>query len=365
MKRISIYTLGGIQSAAFRYRFYHIFQKINCHATYNKALSDKQYEKYMPISERNNLIKAYCFFVLYFRNLFFLCRDCFVLPHVVVISRSLLKRFMPHVYKIILLYLKKQGCIIIWDFDDDIIELKELRPKDLRFLSDISDHIVLASSYLKNIVDPRYYSKINIVPTTDGSMYPKFTETITSNRLDTYQKEVRLLWVGTSSGLQYLEQISPLIDKASKVLSKNEKKVILTVVCNRPLVYSFKNIVLNNLLWTADVAESEFFKSHIGLMPIDNSKYSIGKGGFKLIQYMSVGLPSLASSVGINKEILSHGGGYLLDSLSSEEWCNRLVVLGDNVELWKTLSQKALLTYSQSYNLESNLESWKKMVSCG
>ncbi len=54
-------------------------------------------------------------------------------------------------------------------------------------------------------------------------------------------------------------------------------------------------------------------------MPLDDTPWERGKCGYKLIQYMACGLPVVASPVGVNEEIVSHGeNGFLADTL--EEW---------------------------------------------
>lgn len=42
-------------------------------------------------------------------------------------------------------------------------------------------------------------------------------------------------------------------------------------------------------------------------MPLTADKWSEGKCGFKLIQYMSLGIPAIASPVGVNTEIVDDG----------------------------------------------------------
>lgn len=67
-------------------------------------------------------------------------------------------------------------------------------------------------------------------------------------------------------------------------------------------------------------------ESDIGIMPLYDSKWELGKCGYKLIQYMACGLPVIGSAVGANNEIIRAGtNGWLVSS--DEEWKTRLIDL--------------------------------------
>jgi glycosyltransferase involved in cell wall biosynthesis len=54
-------------------------------------------------------------------------------------------------------------------------------------------------------------------------------------------------------------------------------------------------------------------------MPLIDDEESRGKGGFKLLQYMGLGIVSIASPITINKDIVIHGKNSFLAN-GSEEW---------------------------------------------
>jgi len=57
----------------------------------------------------------------------------------------------------------------------------------------------------------------------------------------------------------------------------------------------------------------------IGLMPLPDTDWTRMKGGYKLLQYMSAGIPCVASPVGINQSIVKIGQSGFLAS-TTEEW---------------------------------------------
>ncbi len=78
--------------------------------------------------------------------------------------------------------------------------------------------------------------------------------------------------------------------------------------------------------WHEATEVSEIARMDIGLMPLDNSPWSQGKCGYKLIQYMACGLPVVASPVGVNSRIVEDGvNGYLVDT--PDDWAKALARL--------------------------------------
>ena len=78
--------------------------------------------------------------------------------------------------------------------------------------------------------------------------------------------------------------------------------------------------------WSEETEVSSIQQFDIGIMPLQDSPWERGKCGYKLIQYMSCGLPVVASPVGVNKEIVIEGrNGYLADTL--DDWREKLEML--------------------------------------
>ena len=74
MKKISVYVKSGPQAATAYYRFIQFFDKIDCQFKYRKQLTDKQYARFMPLSEQGIIIKAIFYIMIvgkFFCYLFF------------------------------------------------------------------------------------------------------------------------------------------------------------------------------------------------------------------------------------------------------------------------------------------------------
>jgi glycosyltransferase involved in cell wall biosynthesis len=91
----------------------------------------------------------------------------------------------------------------------------------------------------------------------------------------------------------------------------------------------------------------------IGVAPLINDEWALGKSGCKVIQYMGMGIPVVASRVGIYTEIMNDGvNGFLADS--DEEWIEKLSQLIENEALRQRFGSMGRKTVEERYSLKVN-----------
>lgn len=124
-------------------------------------------------------------------------------------------------------------------------------------------------------------------------------------------------WVGHSDNLGYLESLhEPL-----RELSRRHPGLRLIVVADRPP--HLPGVEVEFRRWTLETEIAGFDGMGIGLMPLDDTPWARGKCAFKAIQYMALGLPTVASPVGMNSEVIRHGdSGFLANE--EREWVEAL-----------------------------------------
>ena len=88
----------------------------------------------------------------------------------------------------------------------------------------------------------------------------------------------------------------------------------------------------------------------IGVMPVRDAPFEHGKCGYKLIQYMACGLPVIASPIGVNRQIVTHGvTGFLADS--SEEWHAAIARLSNDDVLRRRMGEAGRRVFLERYAL--------------
>ncbi|HEX8216334.1 MAG TPA: glycosyltransferase family 4 protein [Allosphingosinicella sp.] len=102
--------------------------------------------------------------------------------------------------------------------------------------------------------------------------------------------------------------------------------------------------------WTQASEVGEFQRLDIGIMPLLDLPFQNGKCGYKLIQYMACGVPVIASPVGVNREIVSHGENGFLAS-TSEEWAEALRRLLSDPELRRRMGEAGRRRVEERYSL--------------
>ncbi len=93
---------------------------------------------------------------------------------------------------------------------------------------------------------------------------------------------------------------------------------------------NIKIIIPTNLDWENDKwVYSEIKKFDIGVSPLTNHLFNVSKSAFKAKQYLSVGIPTLASNVGENDKFVKHNeNGYLCEN-NGQDFENEIIKISE------------------------------------
>ncbi|MCK5408548.1 MAG: glycosyltransferase [Candidatus Krumholzibacteria bacterium] len=119
-------------------------------------------------------------------------------------------------------------------------------------------------------------------------------------------------WTGTHSTVDFLRPVVPVIESLSR-----KTPFEFVVIADRPPDFDLQN--LRFVPWNKNTEIDDLLRFDIGIMPIPQTDWARGKCGFKIIQYMALGIPTVASPAGVNSRLIENGvDGYLCDTES--EW---------------------------------------------
>lgn len=182
-------------------------------------------------------------------------------------------------------------------------------------------------------------TRVEIIPTViDLERYPQ------SDRRVEVHNEFRVGWIGTPTTSNYLWLVR---DALVRLAQKYQLRLV--VVGAGPLE-NF-GVPIERHAWEAETESSILSNLDAGIMPLQDSPWEWGKCGYKLIQYMACGLPVIASSVGVNKEIVDHGiNGFLADT--PEQWDAALQALSLDVDLRKSMGMAGRRKVEKQYCLQ-------------
>lgn len=248
--------------------------------------------------------------------------------------------------------LLKKAKKVIYDFDDSIfLESKNWfqnifrNPKKFNYLIKNAHHVVLSSPFnLDRCKKINLNKSASYIPCSlDTSRFKPISNNVVLN------KKIVLGWTGTFSSIPYLNSIRNILIKL-----KQERDFKLLLITN--FDYEFPEMDLDVIEWKKESEISDLNKIDIGLYPIHMDEWSLGKGGLKMMQYMAIGIPGVATNYGTAQHIVDHGSnGYLVST--DQEWVDVLKLLIDNKNLRNDIGVKARydLEKNYSYNAVKNL----------
>ena len=358
-KKVSIYLRNCKIHPSGYYRIYQYFREMDSvPMKYRELVPDSVYRNYFF---NYNLLNKFIYsIVIVFKSIFDLLCDVFIYkPDIVIINREICPKFQTKIHYLLEKKLLKKA-YVIWDIDDAILLNGEISKSEWELLENESNKISLLSEYLKNMLSEDNWSKVDYIPTTDGD-YIKKEFRKPDMRKEVYEKEIRIIWLATVTNIPYLEKCIPYLEKVAQVLEEQyNKRLVLTCVCNKEVNVQTKYLVLRNVTWEREKALDIMHESHIGIMPLEDNEFTRGKGGFKLIQYMSASIPVVASNVGFNKEVVKDHFGFLVTG--EEEWSHAIIKLATDYKYWESCSQNAKKEWDQKYSYDQIKTYWSNNV---
>ncbi|WRP06319.1 glycosyltransferase [Rossellomorea aquimaris] len=369
-KNISVYVRNKDITPSSYYRIIQYVNFLDGNVVVRDIAPKKLYEKHMNTDKKNKLSYLVLGFIYYIvmlsRVTYFLLIDLINKPQHVIVSKLFCPRYTP-VFLEFLIKKVSQRSSLYWDFDDNIFERNEISKKEKIILELNSKAIVVTSDFLKSKINSVYHNKVVLLPTTDGDLQGFDEELLREKRKATYFNKIKIVWVATAANMPNLENIIGVLDETAKILKETtQKQLELIVVCNKPLVYSTENLKITNIKWTREAAKEQIYDSHIGIMPLIYGEYALGKGGFKLVQYMSTALPVIASNVGFNDQVVKNNSGILVNDIKSNEgWIQAVLNLSKSYEKWTLYSNNAYKRWNESFSFEQNLKTWNDLLNEG
>jgi glycosyltransferase involved in cell wall biosynthesis len=132
--------------------------------------------------------------------------------------------------------------------------------------------------------------------------------------------EVVLGWIGSPSTTHYLHALEPVLAE----LVRRGRRVTLSLIGAG--AYESAHVAVRSVAWDLATEVAALATFDVGLMPLTDDPWARGKGGYKILQYMAMGIPTVASPVGINADMLRHGAtGFLAADV--EGWIGALDAL--------------------------------------
>ena len=255
--------------------------------------------------------------------------------------------------------LRRQAARLLYDFDDAVFlrdsysSRGQHHPRRLRrFAATVAacDAVVAGNDFLAEQA-ARWCppDRIRVIPTcVDPSRYRA-----RATRPAGDGKE--LVWIGSSSTLQGLERIAPMLES----LGREVPGLRLRVICDR--FPRFEHIEVVPCPWDADREADDLAGGDIGISWIPDDLWSRGKCGLKVLQYMAAGLPVIANPVGVHPQMIRHGEtGFL--AATADEWRGAVERLSRDDTLRRGMGEAARRRPEGQYFVPVGAQAWIELL---
>jgi len=205
---------------------------------------------------------------------------------------------------------------IIYDFDDAIF----LQPAHKDCLDEMLKRakvVIAGNEYLASYAR-KYQSPVVVIPTVVDT--DRYKPAVSASRSG--GERIVLGWIGSDPNADGLELLLPVF----QWLERRYGSGLLVRMIAGKNWRANPSVPIEYVPWRLETSLSELQRLDIGLAPLKDTEWNRGKCGLKLIQYMAVGIPAVASPVGVQSQIVEHNrSGFLASSL--EDWRSALVSL--------------------------------------
>lgn len=270
----------------------------------------------------------------------------------VVLQRRLLPRWQ-------LALLRRTVRRLVFDFDDAVFLRDSYAAgglHDRRRLRSFSatlracDAVVAGNAFLRdNALRLAPGARVTVIPTcVDPDRYPLA-------RTEAPGLGLRLVWAGSASTLQGLEQARPLLEEVGRRIPG----LSLKLICNRFL--SFENVRVLPTPWSEQTEAAEIAAADVGISWVPDDLWSQGKCGLKVLQYMAAALPVVANPVGVQRTLLRRGEtGFL--ARTAGHWVQALRRLAADPALRQAQGQAGRQRVEDRYSVALGAARWLNLL---
>ncbi len=252
---------------------------------------------------------------------------------------------------------------IIFDVEDNYIDPQvvpnsENRNFFLKFFMGNSKQLYLAKNADFVITSSEYISaKTKKINKRSNSIF--ISSSIDSEKffpINQYlnNKKIVIGWTGTYSTKIHLDLLKEVFFRLAKRIDFK-----LRVIGN--FTYDIDGVDVESIQWSKINEVRDLQEIDIGVYPLPNEKFVLGKSGLKAIQYMSFGIPTVATAIGTTIDIIENNvNGRLVNT--DDEWIENLYELIINPDLRKRLGQRAREDMLKKYSTKAIYNKYIKVL---
>jgi glycosyltransferase involved in cell wall biosynthesis len=210
-----------------------------------------------------------------------------------------------------------------------------------RKLAEISDSVICGNSFLAEYFR-RWNANITILPTAVD------TKRFVPLEVTSFGDSPVIGWSGNGSGFADLK----IVEAPLRTLLTQYPKARLRIMADERPAFDVPAHQLEFVPWSPEIEVQTIQSMDIGIMPLRDTLWSRGKCSYKMLLYMSCGIPVVVSPVGMNAEILELGS--IGESANSaDDWISALEALISNAKLAASMGEQGRAVVLNRFSIEA------------
>ena len=233
---------------------------------------------------------------------------------------------------------------IIFDYDDAVMFREQKYARNIR-LREFEKFVRTVEQCSAVVAGNRFLARFAEACGKRTIILPTAVDVSKYRVRDSEPNELTIGWVGLSDGFVYLHAIQPALQQLTRLFPKLK----LRVISDKPL--HLDGVTVENEQWQLEREQTNLSQFSVGIMPLADTLWTRGKCGYKILQYMAAGIPVVASAIGANRDIVTHGeNGFL--AATAEDWVRDISTLAADPVLRRKFGIKGRELVEQKYSLD-------------
>lgn len=226
---------------------------------------------------------------------------------------------------------------LVYDFDDAIFLTHKDQVNEQITKSDL---VIVSSPMLQEYVTTLGKDAMVLSTPIDIDRYRPIARPI-----DEHKSPIVIGWIGIYGNTYYLNTIDHAI---KRIQERYGERVQFFFVGADTREISNDKVKVQP--WSMRTELEHLHSFDIGIMPLPEiDEWAKHKAGYKLLQYMAVAIPCIASPIGINSSMITHErNGFL--AINDNEWVSDLVRLIESAELRQRMGLEGRKIAEQNYS---------------
>jgi glycosyltransferase involved in cell wall biosynthesis len=164
-----------------------------------------------------------------------------------------------------------------------------------------------------------------------------------------------LVWIGSKSTMPYLRQFAGVLEESARRVPG------LKLITIADVPFADAPLPVEHVPWSVETESAALCRGDIGIAPTPVDQWTLGKCGFKIVQYMAAGLPVIASPVGANQEIVVEGQTGLL-AKNPGEWADGVATLAAYPAKRQAMGAAGRRRVEEDFSIERAADVWAALL---